>query len=205
MFPHRVLSLSILALSTLACSRESRDAREGAASAAATTSASASVADVAAETSGSASGRGAPNFTEGPDGEVWMATRRGTLLMRLRHDSVLIGFSDSLRQAVKGEVDSSMHADAEGEASGLGRAVRGAVEATVKTTLREVFEKQRGFPVSDLRGVRYEDGAIVFDYVRKPLIAPEDIKDGDLSMLAQFHPADAARFVGAVRGRMDAR
>lgn len=220
MYPPKALAPILLALSLAACSSERRDSRSGEANVAAVAAPASAPASVGVDSmgmpqtsvrvgegegSGVASERSGPNFTEGKSGEVWMATQSGSLIMRLRHDSVLIGFSDSLRQAVKSQVDTSMRRDADEERSGLARAVRGAVEATVKTTLREVFDKERGFPVSDVRSVRYEGGEIVFDYEHKPLIAPEGIKDGDRSMLTRFHPADAARFVGALRGRMGAR
>ena len=215
MFSPRVLAPMFLVLSLAACSFEERESRADAADVA-TAEAPASVAvSVGADSpsvrlemgegAGEVPGPGGPNFTEGRNGEVWMTTTSGSLIMRLRNDSVLIGFSDSLRHAVKSQVDTSMRRGTDEERSGLARAVRGAVEATVKTTLREVFDKERGFPVSDVRSVRYDDGEIVFDYEHKPLIAPEGIKDGDQSMLARFHPADAARFVGALRGRMGAR
>ena len=131
-----------------------------------------------------------------------MKTTNGTMLMGLRHDSILVGFSDSLRKSVKKDVDSSMKKDTSDENSALGRVVKNAVQATVQSTLTEVFDREHGFPVSDLNDVKYEDGAIVFDYRHKPTIGPENVKDGKKTMLEQFHPADAARFVGAVRARL---
>ena len=46
------------------------------------------------------------------------------------------------------------------------------------------------------------NGAIAFDYKKKPMLSFEDMKEGDESILEKFHPADAARFVGAVRARL---
>ena len=138
-----------------------------------------------------------------------MMTSTGAMLMRLRHDSVLVGFSDSLRRSVKHDVDTSFKKDAsDEESSALGRVVKSAVQATVQTTLNEVFDKERGFPVADLKDARYEDGKIVFQYRTKeatPTIRPDKISNDGKPFLSQFHPADAARFVGAVRARMGAR
>ena len=148
------------------------------------------------------SGAAQPTFAEGPDGSVSMKSRGGALVMMLRHDSVLVTFSDSLRHAVRKEVDSSMADGSNSGDSRFGRMIQGVVQTTVSTTLREVFDKARGFPVSTLRGVSYENGAIEFDYQKKPLLSFDNMKEGDESILEKFHPADAARFVGAVRARL---
>ena len=148
------------------------------------------------------SGDAKPTFVEGPNGSVSMKTKGGALVMMLRHDSVLVAFSDSLRYAVRNEVDSSIADGAHSDDSRFGRMIQNAVKTTVSTTLREVLDKARGFPVSTLRGVSYENGAIEFDYKRKPILSFDEMKDGDESFLEKFHPADAARFVGAVRARL---
>ncbi len=145
---------------------------------------------------------GGPTFAEGPDGSISMKTRGGALVMLLRHDSVLVAFSDSMRRMVRHEVDSSMSADKDKDDSGLGGIIKGVVETTVSTTLREVFDKARGFPVSLLSDARYKDGAMEFDYKTKPKFTFDDLKEGDESLLQKFYPSDAARFVGAVRARI---
>lgn len=157
---------------------------------------------------GTPSGRGdatvgGPTFVE-EDGAVSMRSTDGAFVMRLRRDSVLVAFSDSLRKSVMADVDSSMEADAERDPSAIANMVKGIVHNTVRSTLHEVFEKDRGFPVTDLSGARYEDGAIHFEYRRKPdlLIEIEKIESSGEPLLSKFHPADAARFVGAVRSRI---
>lgn len=189
-----------------ACSSERKKSREHtdavvASAMAAAESATVSVSANAPSNASSASAQ--PSFREGPNGEVWMKTTNGTMLMGLRHDSILVGFSDSLRKSVKADVDSSMKKEATSdENSAIGRVVKNAVQATVKSTLTEVFDREHGFPLSDVKDVKYDDGRIVFDYRHKPTIGPENVKDGNKTMLEQFHPADAARFVGAVRARL---
>ena len=51
-------------------------------------------------------------------------------------------------------------------------------------------------------GIAYEHGAIRFDYVEKPTWTFDNFKTDETPLLEQFHPADAARFVGAVRARL---
>lgn len=170
-------------------------------------SAAAAAPEVEAAEAVSTPGDPSLSFTEWSDGSVSIRTTNGALVMALRHDSVVMAFSDSLRDAVKAEVDKSTREARriDSSASGLERAVRGVVQQTVSTAMREVFDKARGFPVSSLRDVRYERGAIRFDFERKPTWNFESMKTDGTPILEQFHPADAARFVGAVRARMGDR
>ncbi len=148
-----------------------------------------------------ASREGKPTFAEGPDGSVSMSTRSGALVMSLRHDSVVVAFSDSIRREVQQKVKTSM-AEKDSEGSALGQVIEGVVKSSVSGALSEVFDKSRGFPVSSLSDVQYEDGAIQFRYRRKPTWTFDSFKTDHTPLLEQFHPADAARFVGAVRARM---
>ncbi|MEP7383588.1 MAG: hypothetical protein ABI910_18025 [Gemmatimonadota bacterium] len=145
-----------------------------------------------------------PTFAEGADGSVSMRTRNGSMVMSLRHDSVVVAFSDSMRLAIQREMKSSMKEDAEADSenSAIGQMIKGVVKSTVTGAMREVFEKSRGFPVSSLRDVSYESGAIEFKFVRKPTWNFEHINSDDEPLLEQFYPADAARFVGALRALM---
>lgn len=145
-----------------------------------------------------------PNFTEGSDGSVSMTTRNGALVMSLRHDSIVVAFSDSIRRKVRSEVTASTDKHDAAE-SAIGEVVRGVVKSAVTGALTEVFDKARGFPVSTLRDVRYEDGAMRFDYLREPAWTFDSFKVDDEPLLEQFHPADAARFVGAVRAQLRRR
>ena len=146
---------------------------------------------------------GATTFTDDPVEGITITTRSGALRLHLRHDSVLASFSDSLRRRVHKDVDSSMSAERVGDHSGIGGAIEGMVKSTVNATLTEVFDKARGFPVSDLKDVRLDDGSIDFDYRhRRRALKFESISESGRPFLSQFHPADAARFVGAVRARI---
>lgn len=144
---------------------------------------------------------GEPSFREERDGSVSITTRSGALVMSLRNDSVVVAFSDSIRQAVQSKVTRSMQEERR-ESSGIGKAIEGVVQKSVSATMREVFDKARGFQVAALRDVSYEDGAIRFDFREQPTVSFDQVNTDGSPLLEQFHPADAARFVGAVRSRL---
>lgn len=154
---------------------------------------------------GARAGLGQPTFAEGDDGSVSIHTRNGAMVMAVRHDSVVIAFSDSVRETVKTEVRQKMAKDTANSPanhSALGQVIKGVVQSSVAGALSEVFDKARGFPVSALRTVSYEQGAIRFDFIEKPTWSFDGIETDGEPLLSQFHPADAARFVGAVRAKM---
>ena len=148
--------------------------------------------------------RRTPTFAEGADGSVSMATRSGAFVLSLRHDSVVVAFSDSLRQSVKRDVSESMKKDAP-KRSDIGAAIQGVVEKSVAATMTEVFDKARGFPLASLRDISYEDGGIHFTFSKTPTWSFDSFKTDGTPLLEQFQPADAARFVGAVRARLKER
>lgn len=205
----RPFAALVLATSfAVACSSDNRD-DGGAASEPATrdsvsvTMSSDSGLDVTSSLRDVAPGDAKPSFKEEPDGGASMHTSNGALVMSLRHDSVVVAFSDSIREHVKQEMKREMSKDsAEGEDGALAELMKGVVKKSVTAGLSEVFDKSRGFPVSSLRDVSYENGAIRFDYVKEPTWTFDNFKSDKTPLLEQFHPADAARFVGAVRARI---
>ncbi|MCC6931535.1 MAG: hypothetical protein IT359_21275 [Gemmatimonadaceae bacterium] len=144
-----------------------------------------------------------PSFTEASDGSVSMTSTDGAVVMSLRHDSVVVAFSDSVRNSVKAEIDKSMKEDARDKDEGaVADLIKGVVQKSVTVGLGEILNKARGFQVSSLSDVRYKDGAIEFDYVKEPTWTFTDMKLDKRPILESFHPADAARFVGAVRAHL---
>ena len=153
--------------------------------------------------SGGTSGEAKPSFSEASDGSVSMTSTDGAAVMSLRHDSVVVAFSDSIRNVVKTEVAKSMKEEAKDKDEGaVAELIKGVVQKSVTAGLGEIFDKSRGFPVSSVKDVRYEDGAIRFDYVKEPAWTFKDMKLDKRPILESFHPADAARFVGAVRAHL---
>ena len=62
--------------------------------------------------------------------------------------------------------------------------------------------KSRGFPLSDLREVRYGKGTIAFEFKHRPTFTFIDLKENNEPFLTHFAPADAERFVSAVRAKL---
>lgn len=126
------------------------------------------------------------------------------MVMSLRHDSIVVAFSDSVRASVQSKVRREMANDSTAS-SALGQTIQGVVQSSVSGALHEVFDKARGFPTSTLRAVSYEQGAIRFDFVQKPTWSFDGFESDGEPLMTQFHPADAARFVGAVRATLKPR
>ncbi len=147
---------------------------------------------------------GRPTFAEGEDGSVSIHTQNGAMVMSLRHDSIVVAFSDSVRATVRSKVRQEMNKDT-ADVSALGEVIKGVVQSSVSGALHEVFEKARGFPTSTLRAVAYEEGAIRFDFEQKPTWSFDGFESDGEPLMSQFHPADAARFVGAVRATLRQR
>lgn len=200
----RPLAVLVVASSlVIACSSEG-DESSAAASDSVSVSVSTDTGDaVSPPAAASAPGESKPSFVESPNGAVSMRTTNGALVMSLRHDSVVVAFSDSISRHVKAELKNEMAKDSsEKDGGAFAEVMKGVVEKSVSAGLSEVFDKARGFPVSALRGIAYEHGAIRFDYVEKPTWTFDNFKTDETPLLEQFHPADAARFVGAVRARL---
>jgi hypothetical protein len=208
MIAQRPAAVLVAVLFAAACGsadvHEGADVNDAAADAPAAASSSAGV---SASTGDPARARDAtraasgPSFVMGTDGGASMHTRNGAMVMSLRGDSIVVAFSDSVRQKVRRELSESMGKESAPE-SGLEQLIQGVVKSSVKGALGEVFDKSRGFPLSSLKGIEYERGAIRFDFVSRPTWSMEGFETDGTPLLEQFHPADAARFVGAVRARL---
>lgn len=132
-------------------------------------------------------------------GEVRIVTLNRAAWMALRDDQIVAGLSDSLRRAIQLEIRKDMSREkASGVGSMIGEAVVSGVNKLLDTEVR--------VPVSDIRDIRYAGDRIVIVYKggeAKGILNLETVKgDGDRSLLQQFSPADAERFVQAVKVRI---
>ncbi len=135
-------------------------------------------------------------------GAVSITTIGGGMVMGIRNDSVLVAFSDSVRREVREDLAKSTK-NSDGDSSdALGRMIEGIVKKSVSAGLSVVFDNARGFPIADLKDARYEKNTIVFEYRKKPVLSFVDMKENNVPFLAHFAPADAERFVSAVRARL---
>jgi hypothetical protein len=143
-----------------------------------------------------------PDAADLSNGDLSIKTRGGSLVMAIRHDSVLVAFSDSVRREIREGLKTSTKSSDADSSDALGRMIEGIVKKSVSAGLSMVFDKARGFPIADLKDVRYDNNTIVFDYRTKPAISIVDVKEEDTPFLARFEPAEAQRFVSAVRARL---
>lgn len=135
----------------------------------------------------------APETPLGP-GDVRIFTTDSSVEMALLGDRV----STRLGPKVLAEVDKGMAKDSSEKQSGLGAMIAGAV----KSGVRSAISRDYGFPLTAIRDARYENGAIVFDWVDKPTINPDNANVNGRKLTHAFAPADAQRFVDAVRARL---
>jgi len=134
--------------------------------------------------------RAAADEPLGP-GDVRVTSTDGAVILSLVGDSVRMQLSDSLRDKVKSELDSSK----DGFAGLITRSVSGIVSNAMGFVVR--------VPVRDIEDVRYEDGQIKLrSRGGKGNFSMGGDKDGkDGKGHASFSPADGERFVAAVKAR----
>jgi len=129
--------------------------------------------------------------TLGPD-DVLVTSNDGALIMAVVGDTVRMQLSDSLRNKVALDLDTSG-----AKSGGLGAAITKSVGKVVNNAMGFVVR----VPVQDVQNLRYEDGRIKFD-----------VRGGHVNMNtsgsgtdATFTEADAKLFIDAVERRKRAR
>lgn len=125
----------------------------------------------------------------GPNDMV-ITTRDSAMEMGVIGDHIAMRLSAKSLAKVREETDT-----AKVEGSGFGA----SIEKVVKKSVAGALQKQVDIPLSDVRDVRYENGRLVFDWLSKPRIAPENTKANGNDLLASFSAEDSQRFVAAVR------
>ncbi len=133
-------------------------------------------------------------------GEVRILTRNGAGFLSLQNDDLIAGFSDSLVQSAKMEMQREMNS--EGDAGKLGELIKSAVQSGVG----KVLNHRITMPVSEIRSIDYKGERIVIAYKRehkKALLDFEGLKmENETPFLASFKENEARRLVEAVRVRI---
>lgn len=131
--------------------------------------------------------------------EAHIVTRNRSAFMALRDDRIVAGLTDSLRKAIRAEMEREI---AKEKVDGMG--VR--IAQTVVNGIGRILDKQVEVPLSKVRDIRYDGTRIVLEYRGgKPdgFLTLETIKsDNDRTLLEQFSEADARRFVRVVKERI---
>jgi len=131
------------------------------------------------------------------DGDVRITSTDGALILAVIGDSVVIQMSDSVRQAVRSDIQDEA-ANAGRLGAMIGNAVGAAVNAALGITVRVPAEK-----VSNLR---YENGNLRFDVEGGAGVKLNSSASDSMSTISNgknnggaFTEADAMQFIDAVR------
>jgi hypothetical protein len=125
-------------------------------------------------------------------GDVSIVTTDNGIDLALIGDSISTGLSQSALAKVRAETDTSKVSSG-GFAGDIEKMVKGKVQSAIGTRV--------SFPISAVRDVRYENGRIVFDWNGKSPGVFDNTRINRKPLLESFAPADAERFVDAVRAR----
>jgi hypothetical protein len=125
-------------------------------------------------------------------GDVRIVTEDSGVDLAMLGDSISTGLSPSVLAKVRRETDTTTV-----RRSGFGA----SIERMVKSTVSSAIGTRVSFPLSAVKDVRYEGGAIRFDWTGKPLSLFDHSNVNGRPVLESFRPADAQRFVDAVMAR----
>ena len=124
-------------------------------------------------------------------GDVVITNADRSMQLGLTGDTVWLGLSDSVRTIARSSMDSS----AKGQ-GGLG----GEIARIVTGTVDRALGTKVAYGLDEIEDVRYDRGLIVFRYRSgQHTLSFESIKAKERPVLETFAPADAERFVAAVR------
>lgn len=127
------------------------------------------------------------------EGDVRITSTDGSFVMAVVGDTVRMHLSDSLRNSVKSDIDTSA-------------ANEGAFAAAIAKSVGTVVSGAMGFvirvPVEDVQNLRYENGKLRFDVKGGGVKMNTTDKNGGN---AEFNEDDARRFIEAVERRQRER
>ena len=144
-------------------------------------------------------------------GDVRITTPNNAVVLALMGDSVWMGLSDSVLAHARLATDSARTKAAASNKGGVGGAFGAMIADKVTAAVDAGLKTRVAYPLADIQNVAYENGTIHFTYRdgAKHMMSFEDIKTGDDGsshpVLSTFAPADAERFVAAVRARSGGR
>jgi hypothetical protein len=126
------------------------------------------------------------------EGDVRIVTEDNGIDLALIGDTISSGLSQAALAKVRSETDTSRVSG-----SGFGA----SIEKMVKGTVSSAIATRVSFPLSAVKDVRYEAGALRFDWVGEPPKVFSSTKVNGKPILESFRADEAQRFVDAVRAR----
>ncbi|MGI8508769.1 MAG: hypothetical protein ACR2MQ_05545 [Gemmatimonadaceae bacterium] len=130
-----------------------------------------------------------------PGQPIVIHTTGNEMVLGLARDTVYMGLSDSLLAKTRADMTKDRS-----DTGGMG----GAFADMIKKTVGNALGKRVAYPIADIQSVRYDNGAIKFDYRNKHAISFENVHTENKQVLAAFAPDDARRFVAAVNAALRA-
>lgn len=126
-------------------------------------------------------------------GDLTIITTDSAVALSLEGDTVAMRLSDKVLAQARHDMEKDKdHRDSS--------AFGASIERMVKSTVSSALGTRITYALTDLDDVRYDGGAIKFDYRRrKHLMSFESVKPNKRPALESFEPVDARRFVAAVR------
>lgn len=125
-------------------------------------------------------------------GDIRIVTVDSGVDLALLGDSITAGLSSYTLEKVRRETDTSQ---VQGNDFGA------SISKFVKSTVANAIGTRVVFPLSSVRDVRYEGGALKFEWTGQPIRVFGTTKTNGRPVLQSFRPDDAQRFVDAVRSR----
>lgn len=136
----------------------------------------------------------APSSDSLSPGDLRIFNSDSAVDLTLQGDKILAGLSPKTVGMIRAKLDTSRA----GDSGGLG----GDIAKIVKTTVANTIGTHAAFPLSEIRDIRYENGALIFDWKdggTHELFGNVKIHEGKVSN--SFRADDAERFIAAVRAR----
>lgn len=130
------------------------------------------------------------------EGDIRIVAPNGGIDLAMIGDTVSTGLAPQALEKVRLETDTTTVSG-----SGFGA----SIEKMVKRTVAGSIGTRVGVPLSAVRDVRYEGGAIRFEWAGAPPSVFASVRINGRPLLESFSPADAEAFVAAVRARKEGR
>ena len=126
-------------------------------------------------------------------GDLLITTTDSNMQLGLVGDTVLMQFSDKMRQKLRTDLDTS-HLESR-------NSFGAAIERAVKRKVGALLGRRLVRPLSAIDAVALEGNRIVFTYHDRGGFTFDNMKNDHKPTLESFAPEDARRFVDAVRTR----
>ena len=126
--------------------------------------------------------------------DIAITTTDGSMVLAVRHDTLLMRFSDKVRADVSGKLDTS-----KAKGNGFGA----SIEQFVKNSVDKGLSTEVSEPLSDFNDAKVENGTLILVPRDKSKSPPFDhTKSNNRPLMQSFSKSDAEGFAAYVRTRI---